>query len=103
MASACISVKYGYIHFNIMASRRKLWSEEEEKTLFDLHREHGKGEIYAGNKWAVIATKIVDKDDSSVKNKFYSTLRKGLRKINKFITNIKKKRDPQRFKAMKTL
>jgi len=31
------------------------------------------------------------KSDSSIKNKFYSTLRKGFRKMNKYITNIRRK------------
>lgn len=44
-----------------------------------------------------------DKDDSCIKNKFYSTLRKGLRKINSYITNVKKKSDPVKFKAFKVL
>ncbi len=29
--------------------------------------------------------------DNCVKNKFYSALRKGMRKINKFIVNLKRK------------
>lgn len=29
--------------------------------------------------------------DNCVKNKFYSTLRKGMRKINKYIVNLKRK------------
>jgi len=45
-----------------------------------------------GNKWSIISDKIVTKDDNSVKNKFYSTIRKGFRKLNKFITNIKRKK-----------
>ena len=44
-----------------------------------------------------------NKDDSAIKNKFYSTLRKGLRKMNKYIMNVKKKRDPVKFKAIKSL
>ena len=43
------------------------------------------------------------KDDENIKNKFYSTLRKGLRKINRFIVNIKKKSDPIKFKALKVI
>lgn len=30
-------------------------------------------------------------NENSVKNKFYSTLRKGLRKINKYISKIRRK------------
>jgi hypothetical protein len=44
-----------------------------------------------------------EKDDSAIKNKFYSTLRKGLRKMNKYIVNIKKKSDPVKYKALKVL
>jgi hypothetical protein len=47
--------------------------------------------------------KLAPKNDSCVKNKFYSTLRKGLRKINKYIVEIKKKSDPVRLKGYKTL
>jgi len=46
---------------------------------------------------------MADKDDGNIKNKFYSTLRKGLRKINKFIVNIKKRSNPAKFKAFKTI
>lgn len=56
-----------------------------------------------GNRWSVIAAQMATKDDSAIKNKFYSTLRKGLRKINRYIVEIKKKRDPVRLKGYKTL
>lgn len=56
---------------------------------------------YSGNKWAVIASMMTGKDDSAVKNKFYSTLRKGLRKVNSYIANVKKKTDPIKYKAFK--
>ena len=46
---------------------------------------------------------MTDKDDSCIKNKFYSTLRKGLRKINNYVVNVKKKTDPIKFKAFKSL
>ena len=46
---------------------------------------------------------MVDKDDSAIKNKFYSTLRKGLRKINRYILNVKKRSDPIKYKAIKVL
>ena len=59
--------------------------------------------FYTGNKWAILATKMVDKDDSAIKNKFYSTLRKGLRKINRYILNVKKRSDPIKYKAIKVL
>ena len=46
---------------------------------------------------------MVGRDDKAIKNKFYSTLRRGLRKLNKYITNVKKKSEPVKFKAYKTL
>ena len=47
---------------------------------------------YLGNKWSIISTHIPgDKQDNHVKNKFYSTLRKGFRKMNKYITNVRRK------------
>ena len=58
---------------------------------------------HTGNSWAVIASRLGTKDQNSIKNKFYSTLRKGLRKINKYITDIKKKADPVRYKSFKTI
>lgn len=44
-----------------------------------------------GNKWSAIALRMPGHTENSVKNKFYSTLRKGLRKINKYIGNIRRK------------
>ena len=38
-----------------------------------------------GNKWALIANKIPGKSDNSVKNHFYSKLRKVLRRLNTII------------------
>lgn len=57
--------------------------------------------LYSGNKWSIIASRMPEKNDSCIKNKFYSTLRKGLRKINSYVTNVKKKSDPAKYKAYK--
>jgi hypothetical protein len=38
-----------------------------------------------------------------VKNKFYSTLRRGHRKLNKYIVNIKKKQDQIKFRGFKAI
>ena len=54
------------------------WTKEEEMIIFQAHRKYG-------NKWADISKYLVGRTDNSVKNHFYSTLRKSLRRINKFL------------------
>lgn len=53
------------------------WSLEEEKILFEKH-------IELGNKWADISKFIKGRTDNSIKNHFYSSLRRQYRKINGF-------------------
>lgn len=50
------------------------WSLEEELTLFDMHEK-------IGNKWAEVAKNIPGRTDNSIKNHFYSTIRKYYRKL----------------------
>jgi hypothetical protein len=52
------------------------WTQAEDDLIFELHREHGKS-------WSKIAERIPGRTDNSVKNRFYSTLRRNLRKYNK--------------------
>ena len=46
--------------------------------IFKAHRKYG-------NKWADISKYLVGRTDNSIKNHFYSTLRKSLRRINKYL------------------
>ena len=46
--------------------------------MFDQHKLHG-------NKWTVIAETIPGRTDNSIKNHFYSTIRRCLRRMSKLV------------------
>jgi myb proto-oncogene protein/myb-related protein len=52
------------------------WTSEEDQTLFKMYQKLGKT-------WSNIASFLPGRSDNSVKNRFYCTLRKKLRKFNK--------------------
>jgi ATP-dependent exoDNAse (exonuclease V) alpha subunit len=63
-------------HLNSGVSLNSL-SQEEQKILFTWQREYG-------NKWAEIAKHLKGRTDNVVKNYYYATLRRQIRKILKY-------------------
>jgi hypothetical protein len=55
---------------------RQPWSEEEDQKLIDLHAQHG-------NSWTLIASFFDGKTDNCVKNRWNSTIKKRLERIEK--------------------
>lgn len=66
-----------YNHLNPKINKDP-WTEEEELILLEAHQE-------LGNRWKKIAERLSGRTDNAIKNHFYSTMRKKLRRINKIM------------------
>lgn len=55
---------------------KSVWTTEEENILFASHSK-------LGNRWKDIARALPGRTDNSVKNHFYSTVRRALRRLDK--------------------
>ena len=64
-------------HLDLIVNKDN-WTEKEENILFSKHLEYG-------NKWSDISKYLQGRIDNSIKNHFYSKLRKFIRKILKQI------------------
>ncbi|CAG9330218.1 unnamed protein product [Blepharisma stoltei] len=55
---------------------RDPWTPKEDKLILELQKKHG-------NSWSEIAKFLPGRTDNAIKNRFYSTIRRNLRKFNR--------------------
>jgi gas vesicle protein len=67
--------------------KKDVWSKEEKSQIFELQKKFG-------NRWSKISKYIPGRTDNSVKNCFYSVIRKNVRKYNKRKPETEKLKGP---------
>lgn len=58
------------------STRKREWTEDEEMIIFNYQQQHG-------NQWSEIAKFLNGRSDNTIKNHFYATIRRKLRRYNK--------------------
>lgn len=59
--------------------RKREWTEEEDAIIFNYQQK-------IGNNWSKISQFLVGRSDNTIKNHFYATIRRKLRRYNKLNT-----------------
>jgi hypothetical protein len=57
-------------------TRKRDWTREEDQIIFNYQQQHG-------NQWSKLAKFLVGRSDNTIKNHFYATLRRKLRRYNR--------------------
>ena len=58
------------------STRKREWTQDEEMIIFNYQQMHG-------NQWSEIAKFLIGRSDNTIKNHFYATIRRKLRRYNK--------------------
>ena len=73
-------IKTRYMERSQLRRKDQHWSKENLKKIFDYYAEYG-------SQWTIIASKFQEQTDNTVKNRFFSLLRKALRKMVRLLRN----------------
>ena len=85
------SLNLNNILYSFLYNKTK-WSEEEERLLFQLYQKHGP-------KWCYLVNQFKNRTENSIKNRFYSTLRRVATEHKRSIEKYAKKNKKSKPKA----
>lgn len=61
-------------------TRKCNWTRQEDETIFNFQHYHG-------NRWSELAKLLSGRSDNTIKNHFYATVRRKIRKYNRIYDN----------------